>query len=255
MHFETSPESFRNLVLVLDFFPPVRYCAVMPAQLSFDDVRRRSGRGGPRHGAGRPPGPRPRVQHRARPDLPGACPAHVTLRLRRGLPSLRSRRLVREFQESLRKSCERGEFRVLQYSLQRDHAHMIVEADSKEALGRGMKSVAARLARVVNRIFERSGAVLDGRYHLRLLRTPREVRSALAYVLLNVRKHWFERFGSPPPVRIDEASSGRWFTGWCRQLPRPLEREIPEVASARTWLARKGWRRHGPIDPASTPGQ
>ncbi len=228
----------------------------MSAQLSFDDLRRRSGRGGPRNGAGRPPGPRPRVQHRARPDLARACPAHVTLRVRRGLPSLRSRRLVRELQRSLRKSCERGEFRVLQYSIQRDHAHLVVEASSKEALGRGMKSIAARLARVVNRAFERSGAVLDGRYHLRLLKTPREVRSALAYVLLNARRHWFKRFGVAPPVQIDEASSGRWFTGWCRQLRGTGQpQEIPEVAPARTWLARKGWRRHGLIDPAGTPGR
>lgn len=179
----------------------------------------------------------------------------MTLRLRRGLPSLRSRRFVLEFQRSLRKSCERGEFRVLQYSLQRDHAHMIVEADSKEALGRGMKSVAARLARVVNRAFARSGAVLDGRYHLRLLRTPREVRSALAYVLLNARKHWRERFGVAPPVRIDEASSGRWFTGWRDQRTgMDPPRGVPEVAPARTWLARTGWLRHGLIDPAATPG-
>jgi hypothetical protein len=142
----------------------------------------------------------------------------------------------------------------LHYSLQRDHAHLIVEASSKEALGRGMKSVAARLARAVNRAFARSGAVLDGRYHLRLLRTPREVRSALAYVLLNARRHWFKRFGLAPPVRIDEASSGRWFTGWSLQRAGPSTQEIPEVAPARTWIASTGWLRHGLIDPATVPG-
>jgi len=178
----------------------------------------------------------------------------VTLRVRGGLRSLRCRRLVREFQKSLRKCCERGEFRVLHYSLQRDHAHLIVEADSKDALGRGMKAVAARLARVVNRAFARTGAVLDGRYHLRLLRTPREVRSALAYVLLNARRHWFKRFGVAPPVRIDEASSGRWFTGWNRKRAGAPAQESPEVAHARTWLARKGWVRHGLIDPTTIPG-
>jgi hypothetical protein len=163
---------------------------------------------------------------------------------------------VREFQKGLRKSCERGEFRALHYSLQRDHAHMLVEADSKEALGRGMKSIAARLARAVNYAFGRSGAVLDGRYHLRLLETPREVRAALAYVLLNSRRHWFKRFGVAPPVLIDEASSGRWLTGWSRQPPEANDRHgMPEVAAARTWLARKGWLRHGLIDPASTPGR
>jgi hypothetical protein len=68
-----------------------------------------------------------------------------------------------------------------------------------------MKSIAARLARAVNRVFRRSGPVLIGRYHLRALRTSREVRNALAYVLLNVRKHWRQRYGTLPPVRLDAA--------------------------------------------------
>jgi len=178
----------------------------------------------------------------------------VTIRLRRGLPSLRSRKLVREFRRSLAVACERSEFRVLHFSLQRDHAHFLVEADGTESLARGMKSIAARLARAVNRVFERVGKVLDGRYHLHLLRTPREVRHALAYVLLNARRHWAKRFGTAPPVRIDEASSGRWFRGWSRDVPGADVRGSPDVASARTWLARSGWRLHGLIDPGGVPG-
>jgi REP-associated tyrosine transposase len=97
---------------------------------------------------------------------------------------------------------------------------MVVEAAGKEALACGMKAVASRFARAVNRVFHRTGSVLFGRYHLRALRTPREVRNALAYVLLNVRKHWRQRNGSPPPVRLDVASSGAWIDGWKRPPPR-----------------------------------
>ncbi len=86
--------------------------------------------------------------------------------------------------------------------------HLVVEATGKEALARGMKSVRMRLARAVNRVFGRRGPVLSGRYHLRVLRTPREVRNALAYVLLNVRKHWQGGEARAPPVRLDVASSG-----------------------------------------------
>ncbi len=78
---------------------------------------------------------------------------HVTVRMRRGVPSLRKQSLVRELRRSLAAACERGEFRVTHHSLQRDHVHLIVEASGKEALARGMKSVAARLARAVNRVF------------------------------------------------------------------------------------------------------
>ena len=195
------------------------------------------------------------VHHVRRDPHPGRFPAHVTLRVRRDVPSLRRRPLVREFRRSLAKACERGEFRVVHYSIQRDHLHLIVEAAGKQALGRGMKSIGSRLARVVNRVFGRSGPVLDGRYHLRVLKTPKEVRNALAYVLLNVRKHWKERLGVAPPVRLDEASSGRWFEGWKRRPRGPTGAKAIEVAPARSWLLTTGWRRHGLVDPAEVPGE
>jgi hypothetical protein len=139
--------------------------------------------------------------------------------------------------------------------VQRNHLHLLVESAGKEALGRGMKAISARVARAAQRAFGLSGPVLYGRYHLRILRTPREVRNALAYVLLNARKHWRERHGAPPPEGLDEASSGRWFAGWRRAFAsREPPGEPPEVAPARTWLLSTGWRRHGLIDPAEVPG-
>jgi REP element-mobilizing transposase RayT len=229
-----------------------------PKQLSFEARRYHSGRGGPRIGAGRPPlSKSPPVHHVRRPPVPGACPAHVTLRVRRGIPSLRKSRFLRELRPSLRKACERGEFRVAHYSVQGNHLHLIVEAAGKEALGRGMKAVGARVARAVQRAFDVAGAVMHGRYHLRVLRTPREVRSAIAYVLLNVRKHFKQRRGFAPAVRIDEASSGRWFEGW-RWWPPESPHAVSgprEVAPPHTWLLAAGWRRHGLIDPAEVPGR
>jgi REP element-mobilizing transposase RayT len=178
----------------------------------------------------------------------------VTLRVRRDLASLRSKRLIREWRASLREACDRGEFRVCHYSIQRDHLHMVVEAGGKDALARGMKSVAARLARAVNRVFRRKGPVLAGRYHVRVLRTPREVRNALAYVLLNARKHWRQRHGVAPRVRLDVASSGAWFDGWTRSPPGVEGRGLRDVASPHGWLLRIGWRGFGLVDPAEVPG-
>ena len=187
--------------------------------------------------------------------MPRECPAHVTLRVRRGFPSLRRRSFVTELRRSFGEACERGHFRVVQFSVQTDHVHLLVETAGKPALGRGMKSIAARVARAVNRVFGRAGAVLLGRYHVRALRTPKEVRNALAYVLLNARKHWRQRRGTAPPVILDEASSAEWFDGWVRGTPPLSPGEPPPVAAARTWLLRTGWRRHGLLDPAEVPGE
>jgi hypothetical protein len=148
---------------------------------------------------------------------------------------------------------------VIHYSVQTDHVHLVVESAGKRALACGMKSIGARLARATHRAFALTGPVLDGRYHLRVLRTPREVRNALAYVLLNARHHWRERGRTPArsAAVLDAASSARWFDGWAlRTVPRanPPPGE-PEVAPPRTWLARVGWRRHGLIDRSAPPGR
>jgi REP element-mobilizing transposase RayT len=175
------------------------------------------------------------------------------------VPSLRTVAVVREFRRSLAEACERGDFRVNHYSLQGDHLHMILESDDSQALANGMKSIGARLARVVNRVSRRSGPVLDGRYHHRLLRTPREVRRALAYVLLNARHHLrrnTREAAAANRVFLDPASSARWFDGWRPEVASRVEapRGSSEVARPRTWLLRIGWRRHGRIDPSEVPG-
>lgn len=215
----------------------------------------RSTWGGSRRGAGRKPAGRTLVHHRRRPDIRPSHPCHVTLRVVRGLPSLRTPSFVRAFEATLARGCDRGSFRVVHYSLQRDHAHLLVEADDAKALGRGMMSVGSRLARAFNRVFRRKGCVLADRYHVRATKTPREVRNALAYVLLNFRKHharteWLSHVAAGP----DPASSGRWFDGWTTgSTGRSREAASNCVAEARSWLLRVGWRRHGLIGTLEQP--
>ena len=159
--------------------------------------------------------------------------------------------MVREVVARFRKGAERGSFRLLEWSLQDDHLHAIVEAEGPEALGCGMKSLAARFARAVNRALGRHGQVLRDRYHLHVLRTVREVRNAIRYVLNNARTH-LARLGRALPrvARVDPASSGPWFRGWRPGIRLPEAIGPPAVAQARTWLAREGWRRLGLLDPA-----
>jgi len=180
----------------------------------------------------------------------------VTLKIREGLPSLRAKRVVGEIEQSFARACERGSFRIVHYSIQNDHGHFIVEASDREALGRGMKSLTARFARAINRALGRTGRVLADRYHLRVLRSPRQVRNALAYVLLNARRHLAKRRGQSA-VRgdaLDPASSGRWFDGWAGHRRPPPAGDPPSVAPPHTWMLRVGWRRQGLISPAEVPG-
>jgi hypothetical protein len=201
------------------------------------------------------------VPHESRDRFPAAHPCLVTLKARVGLGSLRNVAVVREVEASFRRGGERGEFRLAHYSLQGDHLHAIVEAEGPAALGRGMKSLAARFARAVNRGLRRKGPVLRERYHLRVLRSPRQVRNALRYLLLNARRHWAKRQRSrvlPGPVRLDPASSSRWFDGWLQGSVGAVEAarrdDLPAVRPPRTWLLGSGWRRLGLLDPGEVPG-
>ncbi len=231
-----------------------------PSQLSLalSPLRRWGGR---RRGAGRKRGPNSGLPHVSR-DRFKRLPAHVTLRMLPGVPSLRSVGLVHAIERTFAVGCVRPGFRLVHYSLQGNHAHLIVEAVDRDALGRGMKSIGARLARAVNRVTRRSGRVLADRYHHRLLPTPREVRNALRYVLLNARRHAAAvRSRLAGAVRLDPASSARWFDGWKREKLRPEvarggTEDAPQrpVSRARTWLLAVGWRRHGLLDPADVPG-
>ena len=216
-------------------------------------LRQNRGWGGSRAGAGRKGGPQPRVPHRRRKDVVARFPAHVTVKLLPGLPSLRSVVLVRAVERSFAAACDRGDFRLVHYALQTTHAHLLVEARDATALGRGMMALGARLARALNRTYGRRGRVLAERFHARVLRTPREVRNAIAYVLLNARRHARRVWTG---LRVDPASSGRWFDGWRRKplTDGPTNDPVP-VTRPRTWLLGTGWRRHGLVDPAEVPGR
>jgi len=169
----------------------------------------------------------------------------VTLKVRRGLPSLRTVTLVHELERSFAAACARGRFRLVQYSIQNDHLHAIVEATSQRDLASGMKSIGSRLARAVIRIFGRRGSVLADRYHVHVLRSPREVRNALAYVLLNARRHLAKMGRRLPSAAIDPASSGRFFSGWNRRFQPAPSLDPPPVAPPHTWCSASAGARTG----------
>jgi putative transposase len=195
--------------------------------------------GGRRANAGRKPAPgRRRMSHAKRAPHDSRCPAHVTLRAAAGLSSLRADRLFPAVRAALTAATS-PRFRVLQFSVQRDHLHLLVEASTPTGFERGVRGLAIRVARAVNRVLRRTGSVWGDRYHARMLKTPREVRNALVYVLNNWRKH------EPAACGLDPLSSARWFEGW-RKPTQPDGGSSP-VARARTWLASVGWKLRGLI--------
>jgi REP element-mobilizing transposase RayT len=226
-------------------------------------------RGGKRPGAGRKPRPDRKgfVPHVQRPTHSHAHPSHVTLRVVATMPSLREEILFAIIRREL-SAASRGAFRLTAFSVQHDHIHLVVEAADRARLARGIQRFASRVARRLNFATYRVGKVFRDRYHRRDLRTPREVRNAYVYVLMNRRKHADAQHKARALAGLDPCSSLLWFAGLsCRDGPERLHRALdalgranapfasktPPVVRSGTWLGRVGWRRHGLIDLAERP--
>ena len=185
-------------------------------------------RGGRRKGAGRKPrGTKAGVPHRRREVFSARFPVHVTLRVRREVYNLRSRRVFTLVRQAFIGANDRFGFRLNHYSVQGNHIHLIVEAEGRESLARGVKGLEIRVARRLNRLMQRGSGVFAERYQSHILHAPSEVRRALGYVLKNLQKHSREIGRPVAPEVVDPYSSGGAETAG-----------PPVTTPPRTWLLR-----------------
>jgi hypothetical protein len=211
----------------------------------------------PKHWA--KPGPKPRADrdgflgHRARPEHDSRHPVLVTMRCVPRVPSLRFELVLAAIARQIA-AAVRGGIRVVHYSIQDNHLHLIAEATDKERLARGMQRLFSRVAFEVNRVLRRSGRLFRDRHHREALTTPTHARRALVYVLFNRRKHLVQKGQSKSDVAhvLDLASSIGWFDGWSKEH-RPPEEVLEQIragpckrgAPSATWLGSVGWVRGG----------
>jgi putative transposase len=167
-------------------------------QLALGVARKRS------RGRRRPNYERAGVSHLRRPELKRRFPVHVTMRMRWRVWNLRSRRCFRVIEQAFWAGASRFGFRLVHFSVQGNHIHLLVEAEDRVALGRGMKGLGVRVARKLNRVMGRRGRVLGDRYHARILRTLTEVKVVRHYLADNARRHYRvvgrDPFASAVPV-------------------------------------------------------
>ena len=180
--------------------------------------------GGKRRNAGRKPnGARAGVSHLARERFERTLPVHVTIRMANHVYNLRSGRCFSVLARALAAAAERFGARIVQFSVQGNHVHLVVEARSSAALARAMQGFSIRVAKGLNRVMRREGRVLADRYHSRALRTPREVRHVLRYVRENARKHGLapgtaDRYASPM-AEVTLPRPATWLLSHARRAP------------------------------------
>ncbi|MEO7733328.1 MAG: transposase [Kofleriaceae bacterium] len=226
--------------------------------------------GGKRKGAGRKPTHgRAGTSHEKRDEVSGRDVLHVVLGVVAEVGSLRRREIYKAVRAASITAAgteeRRGQFRIVQLSIQHNHIHMLVEAESNETLACGMQGFKISAARHINTALRvggrrRRGAVFADRYHLVVIRSPRQARHVLAYILCNWRKHGEDRSGLARAWLVDPFSSAISFAGWKELEGQPPWKVRPGylpliVTAPRSWLLRIGWWRHGAISVREVPSQ
>jgi REP element-mobilizing transposase RayT len=238
--------------------------------------------GGRRKGAGRKQvNERKSQPHRVRPDVRAGHAVLVTLRVAPELRRLRRRDAYRAIRKAMLVVAARSDFRIVHTSIQANHVHLVLEADSKMALARGMQGFQISAARRLNRVDvdgrgrSRRGRVFSDRYHAEVVTTPTHARHSLSYVLNNWRRHKEDRVPATKRWVIDPYSSAPSFAGWAENVdvqrsgersgggvwatkaiePLPDDLEPLPVCSPQSWLLREGWKRGGEISAFETPGR
>lgn len=136
--------------------------------------------GGRRPGSGRKRIHSKGVAHREREKVVSKTPLHINFKFR---AQIRNKLCLRLLKRAILNSRSHG-LRILHFSLQHNHIHLIVEAESNLILTRGMRSLTMTFAKGL-----KIGKVQIERYHLHVLRTLRETKNAILYVLFNKQKH------------------------------------------------------------------
>jgi len=159
-------------------------------------------------------------------------PYHLCWHLADGINSLRGKKLFRQIRESLRRCHEKEGFRIVHWSVQSNHLHAIGEADDVRFLSRGMQGLGVSLAKRINKVSGRQGAVFDDRFFARALSTPRQVATARDYVLRNSEVHEKRLGHDVSRPGFDAFSSVECAVYWPGLSAEP-----------QTWLLAVGWRK------------
>ena len=217
---------------------------------------------------GRPwKGTRAGSPHTKREAFKASEPVHVVLRVHGDVGSLRKGKLFAAIRSASVVAAKWEDCRIVHASVQQSHIHLIVEAQNKAALARGMKAFQISAAKHINATLSRGlperrrGTVFPDRYHAEVIRSPRQARNALAYVLNNWRKHREDLRPFARTWTLDPYSTAVTFGGWKGRGPilwldaLPPPNYVGLVAwLPRTWLLTTGWRKHGLLSMDEVPG-
>jgi REP element-mobilizing transposase RayT len=182
-------------------------------------------------GAGRPkipPNKKNYIPHRERETIPKKTPVHVTIKINKHIVhTLRNKIIFQKISRAITKARNKG-IRLVHFTIQRDHVHMLIEAENKNQLGKAMQALGISFSKSLKSLTKTKLKIFKDRYHVHILKTLKEVRNAKSYILGNAIKHGvirdkFDTFSSI--VKVNELAWQFDFEKYFTDLIHFLEYE------------------------------
>ena len=138
--------------------------------------------------AGRPAIHDPGIRHTKRFKLKKSSSLHLTIKVRDNKADIQNKRILKALHYAI-KRARLKELKVIHYTLEYNHVHLLVESADNSVLHRGMQAFGITIAKAINKIKRTKGNVYKNRYHLRIINSPKQLKNVLHYIFCNGIKH------------------------------------------------------------------
>lgn len=138
--------------------------------------------------AGRPPIHHPAIRHTKRPKFFQTRSLHLTIKVRENKADIQNKKILLRLNRAIQLARKQG-LKIIHFALEFNHVHLLVEAGNHQILHRGMQALGISLAKGINKMKQKKGAVYKHRYHFRQITCARELKNVIHYILSNCKKH------------------------------------------------------------------
>lgn len=130
----------------------------------------------------------PGIRHTHRPVFKKPASLHLTIKIAKEKSNLKNKEVLSILKRAILNSRKMG-LRVIHFTLEYDHIHLLIEAENNHLLGKGMQSFGVTLSKAINKLKKTSGQVYRHRYHFRKITSARQLKNVMNYIFRNGLKH------------------------------------------------------------------
>lgn len=128
------------------------------------------------------------IRHTSRPKISRPTSLHLTIKVKSIKANIKNKIILHMLKRAILNARRQG-LKVIHFSLEYDHVHLLIEADNNLTLGKGMKALGVTLAKRINKFRGLKGAVYKHRYHFRRVGSSAQLKKVMNYIFSNGVKH------------------------------------------------------------------